>query len=395
MSADMIRFLKKVPFLSGLPERDLLRLGAREVRFAAQEAIAREGEPAGDLYVIRSGSVDIVKGYGKPSRQVIAARGPGELVGEMGLYGEQSRYAAIVAREPTVVVAIPYQAFRVVVEGNPAAWQALHEVIMQLVGKLRQAQDERIRLMQRELDDCHASSVGILAYIVACLHWLQSSIEGAVGAADSIRLDEELLESAAPEMRERLALLGAAMERVQREANMISAFAGLISSQGRLLRQQVNFAGLARQVVGELQEQAAAAGVRVVLEIAAEPELPGDGARLAEAMRCLLRSVVESGAAGRVVIVWVLQRENTAYYEVSDAGGETPVDRFARAWDWSQAAAALMRGEEVGVDLMLAQYIVRGHGGDTWSRREEGGGARVGFWVPMQAGEEYDEAAWL
>jgi CRP-like cAMP-binding protein len=390
MSADIIRFLKGVPFLSGLPEQALVRLGAQERRFAAQEVVVREGDAAGDLYIIREGSVDIVKGHGRPDRQVIAARGPGELIGEMGLFGEQRRYATVVAREPTTIVAIPYQTFRAVVEESPAAFG----VIRALVEKLRQAQDARIRAMRHEVDEARQSAAGTLTVVVAFLYRLQSSVEGAVGAADAIGLGGKLLDAVDSELRRRFTTLQNAVAHVQRETAAVTGFVSLVGSQGRLVRQQMNLADMAERAVGDLRMPAAAVGVEIALETATGlQEISGDAAKLVEAMYWLLYEVVASEASSTVV-VRVFQRENAVYFEVRDPGGKIPIDYFAHAWDWARSAEALAQGEAINLNVMILAYTVKAHGGNVWARRETDSSVSLGFWLPTGMAWE-DDADWL
>jgi len=370
MSA-VIEFLKKVSFLSGLPESALVRLAARELRFAAHEMVVGEGDAANDLFIIKSGSVDVVKGRGM-NRQVIAARGPGDLVGEMGLFYEQRRYASVVAREPAEIIAIPYQTFRAVVSSSSEAVYALFNVVMQLSRKLAQAQDQRLRAAQRPCGEGPASA-GPWAFVGACLSRLLLSVDNLVGAAESAGL------GGGPPGRGRFDLLWAAVCQVQRQASLTAEFAGLVASQGVMLRRQVDFGDLARGVVAEMGQ---AAGV--AQEIAAGVTLVGDGAKLAGVMSCLLRSAVEANGGGAALTVRVFQDGDAAHYEVRDAGGRTPVDRFLQSWNWGQAVEALARGEEgEGLATMLAQYVVSAHGGGTWGRREKTGGVSLGFWVPL------------
>jgi len=82
--------------------RDELRRLAEQSqtqRLAAGEQLFREGEVA---YYIRSGSLEIYSDL-REHRQVLAIRGPGEIIGEMALLGDGRRGASARACQPCVV----------------------------------------------------------------------------------------------------------------------------------------------------------------------------------------------------------------------------------------------------------------------------------------------------
>ena len=75
--------------------------GFRLQSFAAGEAIFREGDEAGALYIVREGRVRLLKDKaGKPV--VLGHLGPNALFGEMSAVDRKPRSATAIAAEPTV-----------------------------------------------------------------------------------------------------------------------------------------------------------------------------------------------------------------------------------------------------------------------------------------------------
>lgn len=98
--------LSAIPIFSLLSDREL-RLLKRVVhlrRYAAGETIIRRGVPQSGFYLIRSGSVEIVRQGRDGSREVVALLGPGELVGEFALFDGAPRSSSIVAAEPSELI---------------------------------------------------------------------------------------------------------------------------------------------------------------------------------------------------------------------------------------------------------------------------------------------------
>jgi CRP/FNR family cyclic AMP-dependent transcriptional regulator len=90
-------FLTATPFFGGLDDRQLDRLIAMLIarRFAAGDAVFREGEQGRSMYVVYSGEL-IVQKIGESGRQVRMSHfGPGDFFGEMTLIAMQPRSATI------------------------------------------------------------------------------------------------------------------------------------------------------------------------------------------------------------------------------------------------------------------------------------------------------------
>lgn len=103
--------------------------------FKAGETVVTEGEPAKEMFVVRSGKVAISV-HGENVEEV----GPGGMFGEMALIDHSPRSATIVAVEDSELVPINERLFVVLVQDTP--FFAL-DVMRVLV--------ERIRLMNRRL----------------------------------------------------------------------------------------------------------------------------------------------------------------------------------------------------------------------------------------------------
>ena len=97
--------LRRVEVLAGLTDVQLAQVAAicHVETYDAQDIIVREGDPSDDIYVIHSGSVEIVLAGGQvtaetltaPGPQAIVSLGQGQVFGEMALIDMGPRSATV------------------------------------------------------------------------------------------------------------------------------------------------------------------------------------------------------------------------------------------------------------------------------------------------------------
>jgi len=86
------------------------------VDFPAGAVVFREGDPGGDMFIIESGQIDIVrKARGD---EPVATLGPGDFFGEMAILEDQPRFAGAVARSNARLLRIERAAFADVLKQN-------------------------------------------------------------------------------------------------------------------------------------------------------------------------------------------------------------------------------------------------------------------------------------
>jgi len=89
-------------------------------QFPAKAAIIRQGDPAGELYYIISGSVTVLLEDDKGHEIVLAYLNPGDFFGEIGLFNADANRTALVrARVESEVAQISYKKLRGLTELYP------------------------------------------------------------------------------------------------------------------------------------------------------------------------------------------------------------------------------------------------------------------------------------
>jgi CRP-like cAMP-binding protein len=107
-------------------ERTAFESAARQQAFAPGTPLMREGEPAGEVFVIIDGWTKICLDEGGVER-IIAERGPGDLIGESGTAPGNVRSASVIALEPVRAL--------VMTTGDYAAFVADYPAVPDLVMK--------------------------------------------------------------------------------------------------------------------------------------------------------------------------------------------------------------------------------------------------------------------
>ncbi len=137
---DDIAFLEQVPTLAALGQQALrvLAIGVETRALQSGAVLFYAGEMADGGYIVQQGS--LVLEPGNPGEGEEYTVGPGTLLGELALLTETTSPVTAIAKEPTVLVRIPRNLFRKMLEGYPAAAQ-----------RMRDAMAERVDSWTREL----------------------------------------------------------------------------------------------------------------------------------------------------------------------------------------------------------------------------------------------------
>jgi CRP-like cAMP-binding protein len=104
----IIDVLTNVPLFAGLDARAIEALAGFTFRktFEAGELIVEEGRTGNGLFIIVSGSAEVIKGLQTAQPRTVARLGACEPIGEMALLGEWPRSASVRALETTECLGI-------------------------------------------------------------------------------------------------------------------------------------------------------------------------------------------------------------------------------------------------------------------------------------------------
>jgi ABC-type iron transport system FetAB ATPase subunit len=109
---DVIRILMSAPILEGVAPSTakILAYAGDQQRYQAGEVFLREGEAGEDCCFVLEGTAEVSVGEGA-TRQVVAALGPGEVIGETALLLDSPRSATVTARDELLILSLSRDLF--------------------------------------------------------------------------------------------------------------------------------------------------------------------------------------------------------------------------------------------------------------------------------------------
>jgi CRP-like cAMP-binding protein len=133
---DRVLALGQVPLFRELAPADLKHVAdaVTENSYVDGTVIAEQGDPGDVMHVVVSGEVRVLMGEREPTE--VARRGPGYIVGEMAILGEQPRMANLVAVGKVKTLSIDRMRFQRILRERPDAALA---VMRELSARLAEA----------------------------------------------------------------------------------------------------------------------------------------------------------------------------------------------------------------------------------------------------------------
>jgi CRP/FNR family cyclic AMP-dependent transcriptional regulator len=118
--------LRSIPLFDGLGKKERREVArqADEVDVQPGRQLVREGEFAYEFFAIEEGTAEVRRGD-----QLLAELGPGDFFGEMGLIGQVTRNASVVATSPMRVLVLTGSAFRHIERELPEVSKQIRKAI--------------------------------------------------------------------------------------------------------------------------------------------------------------------------------------------------------------------------------------------------------------------------
>jgi CRP-like cAMP-binding protein len=126
---DEIAIFERVPTFAALGKQALqvLAIGAETRNLPSGAVLFYAGELADGGYLVQDGSLLMEPGTFSEGKEYTI--GPGTLIGELALLTDMVCPATAIAKGPTVVIRIPRNLFRKMLEGYPDAAEKLREIM--------------------------------------------------------------------------------------------------------------------------------------------------------------------------------------------------------------------------------------------------------------------------
>jgi CRP/FNR family transcriptional regulator, cyclic AMP receptor protein len=141
---DTARLLGRVPLFADLSERALVELAQVAVprSYEPGQSVFREGDSGDTCYVVRGGCVRVTRRHSDGRVITLAELRPGEMFGELAMFGGETRSASVEALEPTRALAILSRDLRRIIAQHPDIAVKMLEA---LANRLRDANERLAR----------------------------------------------------------------------------------------------------------------------------------------------------------------------------------------------------------------------------------------------------------
>lgn len=141
---------------------DAIRTAGRVANLAAGETLFHEGDPAGSLYLLLAGEVDVCAEPAGEEPHRLATLTAGAVIGECGVLAGQPRTATVVARTEAELLEVSRQDFLAAAEaGEQWAVRLLLSAAREMAARLRTV-DTQLRELTGETEPSEAKRVAEL-----------------------------------------------------------------------------------------------------------------------------------------------------------------------------------------------------------------------------------------
>ena len=134
-SAQVADFLAESPLFACLSDLDRLALAAkmRPRQFARDEVVFHRDDPAGQVFLITSGTVKVSIPDEQGHEVVVALERGGDVFGDLALFDEGPRSATVTALTETHTLALARQDFISTLERNPDAMRRMLALLVKTI----------------------------------------------------------------------------------------------------------------------------------------------------------------------------------------------------------------------------------------------------------------------
>jgi signal transduction histidine kinase len=351
----------------GPADLERLREVTRELTFAANQIIFKEGDAGDGVYFVKDGLVQIQAVMGQGESKALGRIPPGELFGEMAVLDNQPRSATAMAEEPTTVYFIGRAELDQLLDRTPMLAAVLvREVSLRLRQFTRQYVREVLEAERLALVGRFASSI---------VHDLKNPLN-IIG----ISADMAAMPSATPESRQTSTVrIRKQVERISIMVNELLEFTQ--GSHTNVVMALIDYKAYIEQLIDEIRPEIAIKSV--TLEYLNPPPsvaLRIDPQRLSRVFHNLIGNAADAMTTGGTVKLSFSKSKREIITSLQDTGKGIAPEIMDRLF---QAFATYGKSSGTGLGLSICKKIVQDHHGRIQARNAPGGGALFEFSLPI------------
>jgi len=354
---DWAGFMRQHPILSALTTEDVLRLLAddtsTERTYTSGEVILREGDVADALFLIGSGSAEVVLSRAGETL-LLAIMASGEIFGEMGLFERRPRSATVRAHEDSVVLEIKGDQLL-----NLAAPErdVQFNVLLKVGGRLRNMNEEVLALHLKGIESANRAKDEFMAMLG---HELRNPL-GAISTAIHVLDKMSKPNDDGAELR---GIIVRQTRHLSRLLDDLLDMSKLVAGKIALQRRPEDLKEVARRVLASFQEVGRTTRHEILIG-GEHVSVYADPVRLEQIVSNLLDNALKyPPPKGRIdVDVWAEGTDGVL--RIRDTGVGIDTEILPRLFDlFVQAKQTFDRSEGgLGLGLTIVKRLAELHGG--------------------------------
>jgi two-component system, sensor histidine kinase len=355
---DWLEFLRHDSFISAQDEKTQEWLvgdeASSEHTYEPGAVIIREGEIGDSIFVIGSGSADVLLSVDGEPGVLLATMRPGETFGEMGVFECRPRSATVRARERCVVLEVSGEALRRLADAHP---EIGFRLLLQVAERLRSKNEHVLTLHLKSVEAANRAKDEFVAMLGHELRNPLGAIATAIHVLDA-RADPH--DASAP-------LRGIIVRQTRHLARLVEDLldvSKLVSGKIVLSTQPEYLRDVVMRAVASFHE-AGKASRHVISVTGAGVRVQADATRLQQVITNLLDNAVKyTPPEGRVDIT-VAADGPDAVLTVRDTGIGIRPEVLPRIFDlFVQGSDSMARSAGgLGLGLTIVKRLVELHGG--------------------------------
>lgn len=384
------------PFVERLApsDWDALKECGRVARHLSGSIISHEGAAGDTLHVLLAGRVAVLKNQGDGQSALLAYRGPGDVLGEMGVMSGVPRSATVVAVEDTETLCVEGSDFRALIGAVPGICRTMLYVLSERLRaadiartavvqeerslaqqlQVRTTETERLaelaRLRQQTVDLIVHDLRSPLSVVRGCLDILEESL-----SEESLDASDEVLSIARSSLTRLLNLVEALLDAARRETLGVQLDLG-----------PVDLVDLLEGVVSGFDATAASSGVDLSLAVPRGlPQPQADRGRLERVVANLVDNAISYTPSGGSIDVTATASQDTVTISVTDTGPGIPPEYREHIFErFSRVPGRKGRRRGTGLGLYYCRQTVQAHKGRIWVEPgPDQTGSRFAFSLPL------------
>ncbi|MDW8058828.1 MAG: ATP-binding protein [Thermomicrobium sp.] len=238
-----------------------------------------------------------------------------------------------------------------------------------------------VTLILRDITELRRTETIRRDFVANVSHDLRTPLAALQALVDTL-LDGALADRSVAE--DFLRRIATEVEHLTRLVNQLLELTKAESGQLQLARVPTDLVQLARATLERFQPRAATK--RIALELRADealPLVPCDPDRTVQVLANLLDNALKFTPEGGNVCVEVAHGEGELIVRVRDSGPGIPADEIDRVFERFFKGDRARSSSGSGLGLAIVKHLVQLHGGRVWAENAPGGGAIVGFSLPL------------